>query len=51
MTRLNKGRDIAILFKGSVLAAPRLQEEIKNCECMISGTFTESEIKPLKSVF
>lgn len=51
MTRANKGRDIAILYNGSVLAAPRLQEEIKNGECMISGKFTESEIKQLKSVF
>ena len=51
MTSANKGRDIAILYNGSVLAAPRLQEEIKNGECMISGKFTESEIKELKRVF
>ncbi len=50
MTRLNKGKDIAILFNGTVLAAPRVQEEIKNGKCMISGQFTESEIKQLKTV-
>lgn len=50
MTRLNKGRDIAILFKGKVLAAPRVQEEIKNGKCSISGDFTESEANALKTI-
>ena len=51
MTRLNVGKDIAILSQGKVLAAPRLSEEIKNGKCSISGNFTESEIKELKAVF
>ena len=50
MTRLNKGKDIAILFNGTVLAAPKVQEEIKNGKCIISGQFTESEMKQLKTV-
>jgi len=51
MTRLNIGKDIAILFKGEVIAAPRVREEIKHGKCMISGQFTESEINELKSAF
>jgi hypothetical protein len=51
MTRLNKGRDIAMLFKGKVIAAPRVTEEIKHGKCMISGHFTESEIKRFKATF
>ena len=50
MTRLNVGKDIAILFDGKVISAPRLSEEIKNGECSISGKFTESEIKELKAI-
>lgn len=49
MTRLNVGRDIAILFDGKVISAPRLREEIKGGKCSISGKFTESEIKELKA--
>lgn len=49
MTRLNKGRDIAMLFKDKVIAAPRVTEEIKHGKCMISGKFTESEINKLKT--
>ncbi len=50
MTGANKGRDIAILYNGSVLAAPRVREEIRNGICMLSGNFTESEIRQLKAV-
>ena len=50
MTRMNKGKDIAILFNGTVLSAPRVQEEIKDGKSMISGKFTEGEIKQLKAV-
>ena len=50
MTRLNKGKDIAILFNGKVIAAPRVREEITNGECVISGQFTETEINELKSM-
>lgn len=49
MTRQNKGRDIAILFKGHVIAAPRVSEEIKNGKCVISGKYTKSEIYELKA--
>ena len=49
MTRLNKGRDIAMLHAGKVISAPRVTEEIKHGKCMISGKFTESEIYSLKS--
>ena len=49
MTRQNKGRDIAILFQGRVIAAPRVREEIKHGKCVISGKFTESEIHSLKA--
>ena len=51
MTRLNVGKDIAILFDSKVISAPRLREEIKNGKCSISGKFTESEINELKAVF
>jgi hypothetical protein len=51
MTRMNKGKAIAILFNGKVLAAPRVQEEIKNGKCMISGKYTEDEINTLKAAF
>jgi SecD/SecF fusion protein len=50
MTRLNVGKDIAILFDSKVISAPRLREEIKNGKCSISGKFTESEINELKTV-
>ena len=50
MTRLNKGKDIAILFNGTILAAPRVQQEIKGGKCSISGNFTEAEIKELKAI-
>lgn len=49
MTRDNVGRNIAILFDGKVFGAPRVMEEIKNGECMISGDFTESELNKLKA--
>ena len=51
MTRLNKGRDIAMLFKGKVITAPRVTEEITHGKCMISGHFTESDINGLKAIF
>jgi preprotein translocase subunit SecD len=51
MTRLNKERDIAILFDGKVISAPRVREEIKDGKCAISGNYTESEINELKAVF
>ena len=50
MTRLNLERDIAILFDGKVISAPRVREEIKGGKCSISGKFTESEIKELKAI-
>jgi len=50
MTRLNKGKDIAILFNGTVVAAPRVSEEIKDGKCAISGKFSESEIYELKAI-
>jgi len=50
MTRLNKGRDIAILFNGKVISAPRVQEEIKDGKCAISGKITESDIKEMKAI-
>ncbi len=50
LTRNNKGRDIAILVEGTVYAAPRVMEEIKNGECLISGNYTESDIMRLKAV-
>ena len=50
MTRLNKGRSIAILFDGKVISAPMVREEIKDGKCMISGRFTESEINELKAI-
>jgi len=49
-TRSSIGRDMAILFNGTVLSAPRVREEIKNGKCMISGKFTESEARQLKSI-
>jgi len=48
MTRRNVGRNIAILVNGTVYAAPRVMEEMRTGECMISGNFTESEINQLK---
>ena len=51
MTRLNKGKDIAILSRGKVIAAPRVTEEIKDGKCAISGSYTESEINSLKAEF
>jgi preprotein translocase subunit SecD len=51
MTRLNKGKAIAILNHGKVIAAPRVQEEIKNGKCSISGSYTRSEIFQLKAEF
>ena len=51
MTRKNMGRDIAILLNGKVIAAPRVQEVIKDGKCTISGNYTHSEINKLKAVF
>jgi hypothetical protein len=51
MTRLNKGKDIAILLEGKVIAAPRVREEIKNGKCSISGKYTKDEINKFKSAF
>ncbi len=50
MTRMNIGKDIAILSQGKVISAPRITEEIKNGKCSISGKFNESEIKELKAI-
>lgn len=50
MTRLNKGRSIAILVDGKVISAPMVREEIKDGKCVISGKFTKSEITALKAV-
>ena len=50
MTRLNLERDIAILFDGKVISAPRVREEIKGGKCSISGKFSESEIEELKAI-
>lgn len=49
MTHKNKGRNLAILFEGKVLAAPRVMEEIKGGKCSISGNYTEDEIRQLKT--
>lgn len=49
LTRENKGRNIAILVEGTVYAAPRVMEEIKNGECMISGDYTEDDVNRLKA--
>jgi len=49
LTLKNKGRDIAILFDGKVIAAPRVTEEIKGGKCSISGSYTEEEIYRLKA--
>ncbi len=49
ITKKNKGRNIAILFDGKVLAAPRVTEEIKGGKCSISGNYTEAEINQLKA--
>jgi len=51
MTRKNEGKDIAILSRGKVIAAPRVQEEIKDGKCAISGSYTKSEINSLKAEF
>ena len=51
MTRKNMGKNIAILLNGKVLAAPRVQEEIKDGKCTISGNYTRSEINKLKAAF
>lgn len=51
MTRKNKGRNIAILYNGKVLAAPRVTEEIKGGKYMISGKYTEAEINKLNAAF
>lgn len=49
ITKKNRGRDIAILLDGRVIAAPRVTEEIKGGKCSISGSYTEAEIKQLKA--
>jgi hypothetical protein len=50
LTRNNKGRNIAILVEGTVYAAPRVMEEIKNGECLISGDYTEDDVNRLIAV-
>jgi len=50
LTRNNKGRNIAILVEGVVYAAPRVMEEIKNGECLISGDYTENDVNRLIAV-
>ena len=50
LTRANIGKDIAILFDGKVISAPRVSEEIKGGKLMISGKFSESEIKDFKAI-
>jgi hypothetical protein len=49
MTRLNVGRNIAILYGDKVISAPMVREEIKGGKCMISGKFNEADINELKS--
>lgn len=51
MTRMNKGKDIAILFEGKVIAAPRVREEILDGKCSISGKYTKAEINKFKAAF
>ena len=50
LTGKNIGRDIAIVFKGLVYAAPKVQAAIAHGKCMISGNFSEGELEALKSV-
>ncbi len=50
LTGKNIGRDIAIVFKSQVYAAPRVQAAIAHGKCMISGNFSTGELEALKSV-
>ena len=49
LTLKHKGRDIASLFDGKLIAAPRVTEEIKGGKCSISGSYTKEEIYRLKA--
>lgn len=51
ITRMNKGKDIAILFEGKVIAAPRVREAILDGKCSISGKYTKAEINKFKAAF
>lgn len=51
MTRKNKGKDIAILLEGKVIAAPRVREAILDGKCSISGEYTQTEINNFKAAF
>ncbi|NLA24322.1 MAG: protein translocase subunit SecD, partial [Bacteroidales bacterium] len=50
ITRLNKGRSIAIVLDGYVYSYPTVQNEIKGGRSSITGNFTINEAKDLANV-
>ncbi len=47
MTRENKGEVLAIVLDGQVLSAPTIQDEIRDGNAVINGTFTPEEARTL----
>jgi len=47
ITKINKGKVLAIVLDGKVLSAPVIQDEITNGKAQINGSFTPDEVKEL----
>ena len=50
LTAASIGRNLAIVVDGRVLAAPKVQAEIRHGKCMITGNFSEQEAAELKAM-
>jgi SecD/SecF fusion protein len=50
MTRENIGRNIAIVLQGKVATAPKVQMEIRQGKCQITGDFSKSEAIEIKTL-
>lgn len=50
LTGANVGKSIAIVSNDLVYAAPMVREAIKNGECAISGSYTESDLTPIINI-
>jgi len=50
LTGKNLGRSVAMVIDDQVYSAPTVRNEIANGSCMITGNFTEQEIKNLVAI-
>lgn len=51
MTQVNLGNLVAIVVKGKVISAPKVQQVISGGQLMITGNFSKEEADQLSSIF